>query len=46
MLLIMCHILNNVKEKKYISRQNLHYDEESKAEVTCSCATQITAVEI
>lgn len=44
--LIMCHILNNAKRKKYVSRQNLHYDGESKAEVTCSYAIQITAVEI
>lgn len=46
MLLIMCHILNNVKGKKYISRQNLHYDGGSKAEFTCSYTTQIAAMEI
>lgn len=42
----MCHILNNVKVEKYLSRQNLHYDGGSEAEVTCPYATQITAMEI
>lgn len=46
MLLIMCRILSNVKGKKYVCRQNLPYDGGSKAEVTCSIATQITAMEI
>lgn len=46
MLLIMCHILSNVKGKKYVSRQNLHYDGGSKAEVTYSHATQIATMEI
>lgn len=32
--------------KKYVSRQNLHYDGGSKIEVTRSYAIQITAVEI
>lgn len=32
--------------KKYVSRQNLHYDGGSKIEVTHSYAIQITAVEI
>lgn len=45
-LLIMCHISNNAQGKKYVSRQYLHYDGGSKAEVTSSYAIQITAVEI
>lgn len=46
MLLIMCHILSNVQGEKYVSRQNLHYDGGSKAEVTYSYATQIATMEI
>lgn len=42
----MCHISNNAKGKMYVSRQNLRYDGGSKAEVTCSYAILITAVEI
>lgn len=41
MLLIMCHILSNVQGEKYVSRQNLHYDGGSKAEVTYSYATKL-----
>lgn len=45
MLLIMCRILNNVKGKSMFLGKNLRYDGETKAEVTCSYAIQITAVE-
>lgn len=42
----MCHISNNGKEKKYVLGKIFHNDGGSKAEVTCSYAIQIIAVEI